>query len=224
MSNAIVSGLNRLKPLALATLIALGIAAQCGVARAAEPRTAILAGGCFWCMEADFEKVKGVGEVVSGFTGGRVVNPTYRQVARGGTGHYEAVAIRYDPARVSYDDLLYLFFRAVDPTDNAGQFCDRGTTYRTAIFVSTEAERAAAEAAKARAEADLGQTIVTPILEAGTFYAAENYHQDYYKKDDLVMSRYGAKRKSEAYKLYRQACGRDVRVRELWGSAAPFAG
>ena len=114
----------------------------------ANVETAIFAGGCFWCVEADFEKLKGVREVVSGYTGGTVANPTYKQVTRGGTGHYEAVEIDYDPAQVDYDTLLYAFFRSVDPTDAGGQFCDRGDSYRTAVFVSNASERAAAEAAK----------------------------------------------------------------------------
>jgi peptide-methionine (S)-S-oxide reductase len=224
MNFAIVSGLGRLKPLVLGVAIALGYAAHCGQAEAAGAEQAYFAGGCFWCIEADFEKVQGVREVVSGFTGGTVANPTYKQVVRGGTGHYEAVEISYDPARVSYEDLLYAFFRSVDPTDAGGQFCDRGDSYRTAIFVSNDAERAAAEAAKARAEADLGKKVVTPILDAGAFYEADAYHQDYYKKDDLILTRFGPRSKEEAYKLYRKACGRDARVRELWGDAAPFAG
>ena len=213
----------RLKPLALSLLIVLGLALECDKAQASERAMAIFAGGCFWCIESDFEKLRGVGDVVSGFTGGRVENPSYRQVVRGGTGHYEAVQIPYDPDQVSYEQLLHAFFRSVDPTDPGGQFCDRGDAYRTAVFVSNPAERAAAEAAKARAEADLGQTIVTPILDAAPFYLAEAYHQDYYKQDEVILTRFGPRTKAEAYKRYRMACGRDARVRELWGDAAPFA-
>ncbi|MGI1662162.1 peptide-methionine (S)-S-oxide reductase MsrA [Palleronia sp. KMU-117] len=224
MNTAIVAGLGRLKPLVLGVAIALGYAAHCGQAEAAGTERAYFAGGCFWCVEADFEKVQGVREVVSGFTGGTVANPTYKQVVRGGTGHFEAVEITYDPGRVSYEDLLHAFFRSVDPTDAGGQFCDRGDSYRTAIFVSGKAERTAAEAAKARAEAELGRKVVTPILDAGPFYEADDYHQDYYKQDDLILTRFGPRSKEEAYKLYRTACGRDGRVRELWGDAAPFAG
>jgi peptide-methionine (S)-S-oxide reductase len=224
MNFAISSSLGRLKPLVLGMAIVAGLAVHCGEARAAETETAYFAGGCFWCIEADFEKVKGVSEVVSGFTGGDVVNPTYRQVVGGGTGHYEAVEIAYDPARVSYEDLLYAFFRSVDPTDAGGQFCDRGDSYRTAIFVETPAERAAAEAAKTRAEADLGRDVVTPILDFDAFYAADDYHQDYYKQDSLILTRFGPRSKEAAYTLYREACGRDARVRELWGDAALFAG
>ncbi len=192
-------------------------------ASSAETRTAVFAGGCFWCVESDFESVEGVIGAVSGFTGGTVANPTYKQVVRGGTGHLEAVQIEYDPDRVSYEQLLHLFFRSVDPTDDGGQFCDRGHSYTTGVFVMDEAEKIAAEAAKAAAEADLERTVVTPILDAGTFYPAEEYHQDYYMKSDLILSRFGPISKKKAYKRYRQGCGRDVRIRELWGDAAPFA-
>lgn len=213
-----------LKPIALSIAIVLGIFVEFSAAHASETRTATFAGGCFWCIEADFEKVEGVSEVVSGFIGGTVSNPSYRQVVNGGTGHYEAVEIFYDPAVVSYAELLRLFFRSVDPTDAGGQFCDRGPTYRTAVFVSDPAERAAAQAAIAKAQADLGQTVVTPILDAGTFYEADDYHQDYYKSRDIILTRFGPRSKEAAYKLYRDSCGRDARVRELWGSAAPFTG
>ena len=208
----------------LAVAIALGLMIQCSMARAADTATAYLAGGCFWCIESDFEKVRGVTEVVSGYTGGTVDNPTYREVVRGGTGHYEAVAITYDPSQISYAQILHMFFRSVDPTDPGGQFCDRGESYRTAIFAQNGTERALAEQALARAQADLGQTVVTPILDAATFYIAEEYHQDYYKKDEVILTRRGPKSKANAYKFYRQACGRDQRVKELWGQAAPFTG
>lgn len=211
-----------LKAPLLALFIVLGLAIQCGTANAAATAKAYFAGGCFWCVESDFESVPGVSEVISGYTGGKTKNPTYKQVSKGGTGHYEAVEIRYDPAKVSYDDLLYDFFRSVDPTDAGGQFCDRGDSYRTAIFVSNAAERKAAEAAKARAEKDLGQKIVMPILDASPFYKAEEYHQNYYKSDDIVLTRRGPKSKENAYKFYRNACGRDKRIDQLWGKAAPF--
>ena len=222
MDYAITSYLGRMKPVALAALIGVGIIAQCGSAEAAPTERAYFAGGCFWCVESDFEKVRGVSEVISGYTGGSVADPTYRQVTRGGTGHFEAVEIQYDPDRVSYSDLLYAFFRSVDPTDAGGQFCDRGESYRTAIFVSNAEERDAAEAAKARAQRELGRQIVTPILDASTFYVAEEYHQDYYKAEDIVLTRRGPKSKAEAYKFYRNACGRDARVEELWGDNAVF--
>ena len=166
--------------------------------------TAIFAGGCFWCTESDFEKVPGVSEAVSGYTGGTSANPTYEAVSAGGTGHYEAVRIRYDPAKISYAQLAAYYFRTVDPVDAGGQFCDRGESYRTAIFVAGDAERQAAEAAKARAQTTLGQPIATPILPAAAFTDAEGYHQDYYKTNSLK------------YKYYRSRCGRDARLKELW--------
>ncbi|MDN5567747.1 MAG: peptide-methionine (S)-S-oxide reductase MsrA [Paracoccus sp. (in: a-proteobacteria)] len=207
--------------LALAASVALGFVAGPAISQAQE--TAIVAGGCFWCVEADFEKMAGVSEVYSGFTGGNVANPSYEQVTAGGTGHYEAARILYDPARVSYDQLMYAYFRSVNPTDPGGQFCDRGDSYRTAIFVRNNAERQSAERAKAQAAADLGKKIVTPILDAGTFYDADAYHQDYYKQKDLILTRFGPRSKASAYLLYRDSCGRDQRVKDLWGNAAPFA-
>ncbi|SDW73245.1 peptide-methionine (S)-S-oxide reductase MsrA [Litoreibacter albidus] len=192
-------------------------------AQQAEAAKITVAGGCFWCVESDFETVKGVNEVVSGFTGGRVKNPSYKQVVGGGTGHLEAVEIDYDPSKIDPKALYDLFFRSVDPTDAGGQFCDRGESYATAIFVSSAAERKAAEASKADAEAALGQKIVTPIRDAATFYPAEAYHQDYYKQDKIIITRFGPRSKAVAYKKYRDACGRDQRVKQLWGKAAPFA-
>ncbi len=191
-------------------------------AMAEDIQTAVVAGGCFWCVESDFESVQGVREVISGYTGGTTANPTYQTLK--GSGHYEAVQITYDADVVSYNQLLHAFFRSVDPTDAGGQFCDRGESYRTAVFVSNPAERAAAEAAKAAARSALGQRIVTPILDAATFYEAEAYHQDYYRGTSTILTRRGPKVQSDAYKFYRQSCGRDARVRQLWGDAAPFAG
>lgn len=182
----------------------------------------IVAGGCFWCVEADFEKVPGVREAISGYTGGKTANPTYKEVSKGGTGHYEAVKVVFDPKRTDPRRLYDLFFRSVDPTDAGGQFCDRGESYRTAIFVSDPAQKQAAEEAKAAAEAVLGRKIVTPILNAKRFTEAEDYHQDYYKGTNLVITRFGPLKQSKAYKRYREACGRDQRVRELWGKDAPF--
>ena len=208
----------------LSALIVMGLCVQSQRAEAGERRDIVVAGGCFWCVEADFEKVRGVLGAVSGYTGGTTDNPTYKQVSRGGTGHYEAVKIIYDSAQVSADQLYAMFFRSVDPTDAGGQFCDRGESYRTAIFVSDAREKAAAEQAKAQAQAALGQSIVTPILQGARFYEAEDYHQDYYKSDDLILSRFGPISKAKAYVRYRDACGRDQRVRQLWGSDAPFVG
>ena len=206
----------------LAMLIVIGLGIEHGKARAAETQVLTVAGGCFWCVEADFEKVEGVIEAVSGYTGGNVKNPTYKEVTRGGTGHYEAVEIRFNPDKVSACQLYDLFFRSVDPLDAGGQFCDRGDSYRTAIFVSDAAQKQAAEAAKADAEKELGKRVVTPILNAGPFYEAEDYHQDYYKGDKLILTRFGPKSQASAYKRYREACQRDARVRDLWGQDAPF--
>lgn len=189
----------------------------------AETAKAVVAGGCFWCVEKDFESVKGVSSVVSGFAGGSTDSPSYEQVTDGGTGHYEAVEITYDPGVVSYAQLVALFLRSVDVTDAGGQFCDRGDSYRTAIFVSDKAQRAAAEAAIAEAGAALGQKIVTPVINGGSFFPADAYHQDYYKQTDIILTRRGPKSKANAYKFYREACGRDARVRALWGDAASFA-
>ncbi|NKX45241.1 peptide-methionine (S)-S-oxide reductase MsrA [Roseicyclus persicicus] len=212
------------KAVALALAILAGLAAQTGRAQAQDIRTAVLAGGCFWCVEADFERVEGVIDVVSGFAGGTVANPSYRDVVRGGTGHLEVVQITYDAQRLPYARLLHLFLRSVDPTDAGGQFCDRGPSYATAIFVTTPEERRIAEAALAEAQATLGQPVVTPVRDAAPFYPAEIYHQDYHRSDEVILTRFGPRRKSVAYGLYRAACGRDARVAELWGDAAPFAG
>lgn len=214
--------MTNLKALILTLALVAGWTLQCSDARARDMQVLTVAGGCFWCVEADFETVRGVTEVISGYTGGHVADPTYRQVTRGGTGHYEAVQIIFDADIVGARQLYSLFFRSVDPTDPGGQFCDRGDSYRTAIFVSDPAQRAAAEDAKAEAEAALGQPIVTPILDAGPFYVAEAYHQDYYAGTNIVLTRGGPKRQSEAYDFYREACGRDARVRQIWGDDAPF--
>lgn len=171
--------------------------------------TAVFAGGCFWCVEADFDKLDGVVETLSGYTGGRTLRPTYQQVTRGGTGHYEAVKVTYDPSRISYDDLARYFIRTIDPTDDGGQFCDRGESYRTAIFVSGESERSAAQAVLAEAGSLLGEEIVTALLPAAEFWPAETYHQDYYLRQPVK------------YSYYRKACGRDERLQELWGTTLP---
>ncbi|MFT6022609.1 MAG: peptide-methionine (S)-S-oxide reductase [Ascidiaceihabitans sp.] len=212
------------KPVALAFLIALGWFAQSTTSQAAGTETLTVAGGCFWCVESDFESVKGVKGAVSGYAGGKVANPTYKQVVSGGTGHYEAVQITFDPGIVSRDELLSKFFRSVDPTDAGGQFCDRGASYSTAIFASGSAQKAAAEQAKSEAQSALGKKVVTPILGATKFYTAEAYHQDYYKGSKIVLTRFGPKTQAKAYKAYRDACGRDQRVKQLWGNAAAFLG
>ena len=211
-----------IKRSALGIALAVGILIHTGPAQAEDLRTMIVAGGCFWCVEADFESVPGVIEGVSGYTGGTTENPTYKQVTHGDTGHYEAVEITYDAEKIGYDKLMHMFFRSIDPTDADGQFCDRGSSYRTAVFVQNAEQRAIAQAALDAAEKELGQKLVTPILEAQTFYRAEDYHQDYYKGGGFTLTRRGPKSQVEAYKFYRTSCGRDARVGALWGPDAPF--
>jgi peptide-methionine (S)-S-oxide reductase len=173
------------------------------------PAKAVFAGGCFWCMESDFEKLAGVTDVVSGFTGGTLENPTYNG---NHAGHYEAVEVSYDPAQVSYQELLNHYWVNIDPFDAGGQFCDRGHSYLAAIFVANDVERKIAEASKREVVKMFpDQTVVTPILDATTFYpikGKESYHQDYYKKSPV------------RYKLYRWNCGRDQRLKEIWGDQA----
>ncbi|MCA9488629.1 MAG: peptide-methionine (S)-S-oxide reductase MsrA [Myxococcales bacterium] len=170
---------------------------------------AIFAGGCFWCMEAPFESIDGVDSVTSGYTGGRVQGPSYGEVSAGGTGHAESVRIVFDPARVSYADLLVHFWHNVDPTQRDGQFCDHGNQYRTEIFVVNAEQRRLAEASRAHAREELGRDIVTAITDAEAFWIAEDYHQDFYRTHPV------------RYHTYRQGCGRDARLRQLWGEAAP---
>lgn len=174
----------------------------------AASKSAIFAGGCFWCVEADFDSVPGVLSTTSGYIGGSAKTASYKAVSAGGTGHYEAVKIVYDPARVSYDRLVHIFWRSVDPTDAGGQFCDRGSSYKTGIFTMNEAERKIARASKNKAAAALGQKIVTRIVKAGKFYKAEAYHQNYYTRNPI------------RYKVYRYGCGRNKRLRALWGGQA----
>ena len=209
-----------IKTAMLALLIGAGSIMQATTAEARDIKTMVVAGGCFWCVESDFERVAGVSEVVSGYSGGSTANPTYATLK--GSGHYEVVEITYDADQIAYRQLLDLFFRSVDPTDAGGQFCDRGESYRTAVFVSNASERAAANAAKSAAQSELGQSIVTPVLDAARFYEAEAEHQNYYKGTQRVVTRRGVKTKADAYKFYRDACGRDQRVTQLWGSSAPF--
>ena len=197
---------------------ALG-AATCGVsaqgkanppAGSGRTETAILAGGCFWCVESDFDKVDGVLSTTSGYVGGRTPNPTYQAVSAGGTGHTEAVRIEFDPARVSYAQLLEKFWPTIDPTVKDQQFCDIGSQYRSGIFVLNERQLKEAEASKAALQKSkpFSQPIVTEITLAGTFYPAEEYHQDYYLKNPI------------RYKFYRTNCGRDARLKSLWGDKA----
>ena len=181
------------------------------VEAAPQQETAVFAGGCFWCMESPFEKIDGVSAVISGYTGGTRENPTYEEVSAGGTGHVEAIQVRYDPTRISYDRLLEVFWRNIDPTVEDRQFCDRGTQYQTAIFYHDEAQRSAAERSKAELERSgaFGAVIVTEIVAAGPFYPAEDYHQDFYRKNPL------------RYQRYHDACGRDERLDQLWGESTP---
>ncbi len=171
---------------------------------------ATCAGGCFWCVESDFDTVPGVLRTISGYTGGTSIDPTYKQVSAGGSGHREAVRIFFDPKKVGYGTLLEIFWRSVDPTDDGGQFCDRGESYETAIYANSAEQKRLAEASKGRLQRSgvLKRPIVTPIHAAGPFYPAEDYHQDFYKKSSL------------RYKIYRYGCGRDARVRKLWGADA----
>jgi peptide-methionine (S)-S-oxide reductase len=197
-------------------LAALLLAAACGqgpaedaaasqARRPANAQTALFAGGCFWSAESDIEHVPGVIEAVSGFAGGRVANPSYEQVVRGGTGHVEAVRVTFDPARISYAQLVRRFLRTIDPTDAGGQFCDRGDNYRTAIFALDAGQRREAEAAREEANRQLGGRVVTPVRAAARFYPAEAYHQDY------------ARRNPGPYQRYRRGCGKDARIRAVWG-------
>ena len=175
-------------------------------AKPQKTQAAVFAGGCFWCTESDFEKVDGVLDVISGYTGGRAANPTYEQVSAGGSGHVEAVKVVYDPDRLTYAQLLQVFWRHVDPTDGGGQFVDRGSHYRSVIFYSSEKERSLAEASKQSLAASgrFGKPIATEILRLGEFYPAEEYHQDYYKKDPIN------------YHDYRGGSGRDQFLKKAW--------
>ena len=171
---------------------------------------ATFAGGCFWCMEPPFDALEGVVSTTSGYTGGRTERPSYTQVGVGGTGHLEAVRVVFDPAKVSYERLLEVFWHNIDPLDAGGQFCDRGETYGTAVFVHDAGQRRLAEASKAALESEDRRrgTIVTQIRDAGPFWPAEDYHQDYYRKNPA------------RYRFYRWNCGRDARLREVWGAGA----
>ena len=207
--------------MAAGAVLALAVAA--GVANSQNPGTsaapaaqaapmagtakATFAGGCFWCVEADFDKVPGVISTTSGYIGGTVANPTYEQVSAKTTGHAEAVEIVFDPAKVSFEQLLEKYWRTIDPTTKDRQFCDAGSPYRTAIFTHGPQQAAAAQASKAALEKSkpFKAPIVTTIEAAGLFYAAEGYHQDYYKKNPV------------RYNYYRSSCGRDARLKELWG-------
>jgi peptide-methionine (S)-S-oxide reductase len=206
--------------LALVLMIAAGVALAGVVAqrsaRVPEPAparatgptaSAVFAGGCFWSTESAFEHMPGVISATSGFSGGRAANPTYSDVSGGGTGYLESVRVVYDPSQISYASLVARFLRTIDPTDPDGQFCDRGDQYRTAIFVANAAERRAAEAAKAEAARQLRAPVVTEVRPAAAFHAAEDYHQDF------------ARRNPTRYGMYRRGCGRDARLQQVWSRA-----
>lgn len=192
--------------LALAAPTAPASAADAPPASAARA-TATFAGGCFWCMEPPFDRLEGVISTTSGYTGGQKPNPTYEEVSAGRTGHFEAVQVVYDPARIDYAALLQVFWRNIDPLDPSGQFCDKGGQYRSAIFYHDDEQRRLAEESKRMVEKSIRSEgpVVTEILPAATFYPAEEYHQDYYRKNPL------------RYKFYRFSCGRDARLEQLWG-------
>ena len=191
-------------------LITFVLAMTLSLPALAQDAVATFAGGCFWCMEPPYDKLDGVKSTVSGYMGGHVKNPTYKQVVGGGTGHAEVVQVTYDPEVASYDQLLQVFWRNIDPLDGGGQFCDRGDSYRSAIFAHSEAQQRAAEASKQALEDSNRFTapVVTEVQPAGEFYPAEGYHQNYYQENPL------------RYRFYRANCGRDARLEQLWGAEA----
>ena len=197
----------------LTVAVAFALATTLTVSRATQPErpgaaTAVFAAGCFWCVEEAFDKLAGVIATTSGYTGGRTPNPTYEQVSSGSTGHTEALQVTYDPSKVSYEALLQHFWRNVDAVDGGGQFCDRGSQYRSGIYYASDEQRRHAEASKMRVGTQLGKPVATEIVAAGPFYRAEEYHQDYYKKNPV------------RYKFYKWNCGRAQRLEELWGKVS----
>lgn len=206
--------LQALGAVALLGLVVQMFAPAMAQTKAAAPASnlakAIFAGGCFWCVESDFDKIPGVISTTSGYTGGNTVNPSYEQVSSHTTGHAEAVEVVYDPAKVSYERLVTYFWHTIDPTVKDQQFCDHGSPYRTAIFTNGPEQLKVAQAARATLEKTkpFKEPVVTEIVPAGVFYPAEDYHQDYYKKNPI------------RYKYYRASCGRDARLQQLWGDQA----
>lgn len=192
----------------LTMLALLGSAAAIAQDGAPARESAVFAGGCFWCVEEAFDKLPGVMTTTSGYTGGNSANPTYKAVSAGGTGHYEAVQVEYDPAKVTYEQLLDTFWRNIDPFDAAGQFCDKGESYRSAVFAASEEETKLAEASKTKVADQFGTAVATAIIPEQTFYPAEDYHQDYYERNPA------------RYKYYKWACGRAQRLEEIWGKPA----
>ncbi|MBB3169291.1 peptide-methionine (S)-S-oxide reductase MsrA [Simiduia aestuariiviva] len=183
------------------------IALVCAGPIKAEVASAVFAGGCFWCMEKPFDELPGVVATTSGYMGGQLDNPTYKQVSAGGTGHAEVVRVEFDPSKIGYEQLLAVYWRNVDPFDAAGQFCDKGSHYRAAIFYADEAQRSAAAASLNAIQAQFDEPVVTTLEPAATFYPAEQYHQDYYLRNPL------------RYRYYRHGCGRDRRLETIWGAA-----
>lgn len=205
--------MKQLLPLTL--LAALAGAFQMAPAKA---ETAILAGGCFWCVESDLEMLPGVRDVVSGYGGGKTQNPTYKNYERGG--HREVVQVDFDETKISYQDLVGIFLRTIDVTDAGGQFCDRGFGYSSAIYPLNENQAEAAKVEIAKANKVLGGKVVTPVEGAAKFWPAEDYHQGYYKSDVRTLTRFGYVTRATAYKGYRKGCGRDARVKSVWGGEA----
>ena len=199
----------QLRRLLLATLLLTGPAMALAQSPVVKTAKATFAGGCFWCMEAPYDKLPGVMSTLSGYMGGQVKNPTYEQVSTGRTGHTEVVQVEYDPSKVSYEKLLEVFWANIDPTVKNAQFCDHGSQYRSGVFYHDDTQRKLADASKAALQKSkpFKADIVTEITKAGEFYVAEDYHQDYYQKNPV------------RYKLYRNGCGRDARLKELWGRA-----
>jgi peptide-methionine (S)-S-oxide reductase len=189
---------------ALSLLIFTGVIAMMKPAAAAT-ETAVFAGGCFWCIHAEYEQTDGVVKVLSGYTGGRTQNPTYEQISTGTTGHIEAVEVVFDPAKVTYEKLLDIFWGNIDPTDADGQFCDKGSQYRAGIFYTSDAQKAAAEHSLKTVDEKLETPVAAFIRPAVKFWPAEEYHQSYYKKNQL------------RYNLYKQSCGRTETLEEIWG-------
>ncbi len=205
----------RKNKLAIAVAMA-GAMVTCG-AQAAETATAIFAGGCFWSIESDFDHAPGVVSTTSGYIGGHVENPTYEQVVTETTGHREAVKVEYDPSVTSYETLLDTFFHLIDPIEARGQFCDFGESYTTAVYAGSDAELALAEAEKAQVAQELGKPVATVIAIAPTFYPAEDYHQDFWKGQELLVN--GLTREQH-YARYRAGCGKNRQVEAIWGAEA----
>ncbi len=201
------------------TLIAaLAIATGAGLYAPAQAETAIFAGGCFWCVESDLEKLPGVRDVQSGYAGGTTDHPTYKNHYRGN--HREVVQVDFDETKLSYRDLVDIFLRTIDVTDAGGQFCDRGRSYTTVIHALTDAQAKAAKAAISEANSQLGGKVVTPVEGPAKFWIAEDYHQNYYKSSERTLTRFGYVTRAKAYKGYRKGCGRDARVKQVWGADA----